>query len=195
MIEIAIAVFLGLVLFAAFGAQTARGLQLAAVVGLRTLWGPTSRLLRWCARAIGIVAIPAGVAIANATTGRHEDATDAMLTGALVGGVIGLVVGGSLEIAGRIFAKVDRLVHGETPGPSATATPPRPSPKGIRVTIECGSCGARNDQDAAFCKGCGQRLEVVAGPGMKVECGTCRTVNDHDATFCKGCGTGLQSAT
>jgi hypothetical protein len=63
MIEIAFAVFVGLVLFAAFGAQTATLLRVGAFVGLRRAWGPLGKLCRWLAGAA--VALVAVVAVAT----------------------------------------------------------------------------------------------------------------------------------
>lgn len=192
MFEIAIAVFLGLVLFAAFGAQTASGLQLAASIGLRVMWRPLGRLMRWTGRAIAVATIPLAIALSRLDTPPSDDMS-AMSTGAIIGGVIGFVIAGVLELAGQAFAKVDRLVRGEaparTPAPASRAAPP-----GVRVSLVCGNCSVSNGQGSAFCKGCGHRLKVIAGPGMFLICIECATQNEHDAAFCKKCGTALSAA-
>lgn len=50
------------------------------------------------------------------------------------------------------------------------------------------SCGAVNDPDAAFCKGCGKPLTARI-------CAACRTPNDADARFCDACGHDLSPMT
>ncbi len=46
------------------------------------------------------------------------------------------------------------------------------------------SCGAWNDPDDRFCKGCGQSLTGLV-------CPSCQTQNDPDARFCDRCGARL----
>ena len=47
--------------------------------------------------------------------------------------------------------------------------------------MKCKACGALNDAEASFCKGCGIKLEVS-------ECSKCGTPADPDALFCSKCG-------
>ncbi len=49
------------------------------------------------------------------------------------------------------------------------------------------ACGAMNDPDDQFCKGCGQPLEGKF-------CPRCGATNDPDARFCDRCGAAIQSS-
>ncbi len=50
----------------------------------------------------------------------------------------------------------------------------------------CPRCERANPEDAAFCAGCGARLERV--------CPACQRANANDAAFCNGCGERLEEA-
>lgn len=50
--------------------------------------------------------------------------------------------------------------------------------------LTCPHCGVANDDDATWCKACGERVAPV-------ECAACGTVNDADASFCKSCAAPL----
>ena len=52
--------------------------------------------------------------------------------------------------------------------------------------MNCPNCARDNPADAAFCNGCGARLEAV--------CPKCRRTNAADAQFCGGCGANLTGA-
>jgi ribosomal protein L40E len=47
--------------------------------------------------------------------------------------------------------------------------------------MKCATCGTLNRADAAFCKGCGNKLGVRECPG-------CGVPIDSDALFCSQCG-------
>ena len=49
--------------------------------------------------------------------------------------------------------------------------------------MRCPSCQRDNTDDAAYCNGCGSRLQIV--------CPKCGQVNVGDASFCNGCGTSV----
>lgn len=51
----------------------------------------------------------------------------------------------------------------------------------------CRKCGKENDQDAAFCKYCGEKL------AQEMICPSCNKINDENALFCKYCGTKLST--
>ncbi len=52
--------------------------------------------------------------------------------------------------------------------------------------MECYHCGQDNDDEAIYCKHCGQRVDG------KVECPSCNKLVDSDSQFCGYCGHDLQ---
>ncbi len=50
--------------------------------------------------------------------------------------------------------------------------------------MTCAHCDRENPADAAFCSGCGQRLQLL--------CRGCSRPNSADAAFCNGCGRPLE---
>src|SRR6185437_3678295 len=49
--------------------------------------------------------------------------------------------------------------------------------------MRCSSCNHDNPGDAAFCEGCGAKLELI--------CPTCKASVSPGARFCKKCGTAI----
>ena len=52
--------------------------------------------------------------------------------------------------------------------------------------MTCAHCDRENPADAAFCSGCGQRLQLL--------CRGCSRTNSVDAAFCNGCGRPLEDS-
>ena len=50
--------------------------------------------------------------------------------------------------------------------------------------MKCQNCQHENPEDARFCNGCGQKLELP--------CPSCGKVNPPGSRFCNGCGNNLQ---
>jgi predicted ATPase/class 3 adenylate cyclase len=46
--------------------------------------------------------------------------------------------------------------------------------------MKCPKCGHENPEDASFCNGCGQKLEIT--------CPECKKINPPSSRFCNGCG-------
>ena len=52
--------------------------------------------------------------------------------------------------------------------------------------MKCYHCGQENNDEAVFCKQCGQRVDG------KIQCPTCNQLIDYDSQFCEYCGNSLQ---
>lgn len=61
----------------------------------------------------------------------------------------------------------------------------------LKGTITCPGCGAEVASGAAFCSGCGMKMQPqnrVAPAKMSRKCPTCGNTVDQDAMFCTNCG-------
>ena len=59
---------------------------------------------------------------------------------------------------------------------------------GVTGALRCPRCGAGNDPDASFCKGCGGAMARTRA------CASCGEPADGDARFCDRCGSPLAGA-
>lgn len=110
MIEIALAIFIGLVLFAAFGARAAILVEVATFVGLRRAWGPLGRFASWCGMIVAWLAIPAGIALGIASSG-SGDTDRSVLIGGAIGGTVAAIVGGGLMLMGAGLTRIQRAIR------------------------------------------------------------------------------------
>ena len=69
-------------------------------------------------------------------------------------------------------------------GPKRRKSPAAKTPVKAAPTVDCPRCETPNDEDAIWCKSCGERVAPV-------ECEACSTMNDPDASFCKKCAAPL----
>jgi hypothetical protein len=68
----------------------------------------------------------------------------------------------------------------------ASQVPSRPSESARSMPQRlCANCGKANDDDAGFCKSCGQAFGAT--------CSGCGLTQDADAAFCKRCGSRLKT--
>jgi hypothetical protein len=179
--EIAAAIFVGLVLFAAFGARAASAARVAGS-GLGAV-----------ARFLAKFAIPAG-AIVGATLGTlgGEGTTGpTMLVGGIIGGIVGAVaalvlwfVGSALRDAAprdeqpSTMRQEVRLARRKPKTRLSSQSPPA-SPSGGDGT-RCPNCRTDNRPGAKFCRKCARNLSAT--------CDACGAKNVVDAAFCDDCG-------
>ena len=59
--------------------------------------------------------------------------------------------------------------------------------------MQCVKCGSENSPNAKFCRGCGNKLEVIeqVTTGSSVKCSKCGHANESGKKYCPKCGTPL----
>jgi Double zinc ribbon len=66
-------------------------------------------------------------------------------------------------------------------------------------TIDCGNCGWRNQDDASFCRACGQGLGeagsgYISNPSDLIQDPSCGLFVSIDSVYCDGCGAAIPSS-